>query len=320
MPHHRDFAGGELNGSNASLGVLMGNVFRRSSGRSWRLRQNSMRLWPRWIEQLRVHEPALALEAGLIQVAADEESRNQMEALAAQRASLGLEMISREALQTLWPAAGHGGLRSNKDGRVDPLLLQAALRKAISLENVAWVHKEAISINQEDQGWRVETETGTSHHRTVVLCNALGGNRLLEQLGQDERMAPVLGQALTLQLKEPLDFAEQWPAVLVHKGVNFIPLAEKKMLMGATVEHGDTPANEMLEEMLRMDGDAPQWLAKAKVLEHWCGARARPINQPAPILKQLEPGLVIASGHYRNGILLAPATADWVTDEISERA
>ena len=89
--------------------------------------------------------------------------------------------------------------------------------------------------------------------------------------------------------------------------------------MGATVEHGDTPANEMLEEMLRMDGDAPKWLTKAKVLEHWCGARGRPINQPAPILKQLEPGLVIASGHYRNGILLAPATADWVTDEISKR-
>ena len=98
----------------------------------------------------------------------------------------------------------------------------------------------------------------------------------------------MLGQALTLQLKEPLDFTEQWPAVLVHKGVNFIPLAENKMLMGATVEHGDKPANEMLEEMLRMDGDAPQWLTKAKVLEHWCGARARPINQPAPILKQLE--------------------------------
>ena len=279
-----------------------------------------MRLWPLWIEQLRAHEPALALEAGLIQVAADEESRNQMEALANQRASLGLEMVSSEALQSLWPAAGYGGLRSTRDGRVDPLLLQAALRKAISLEDVAWVHEEARSIKQKDQGWSVETETGTSHHRTVVLCNALGCNKLLEPLGQDERMAPVLGQALTLQLEEPLDCAEHWPAVLVHKGVNLIPQAGNKMLMGATVEHGDTQANERLEEMLRMDGDAPQWLSKAKVVEHWCGARARPINQPAPILKQIEPGLLIASGHYRNGILLAPATADWVTDEISKRA
>ena len=298
----------------------MGNVFRRSSGRSWRLRQNSMRLWPLWIEELRVHEPALALEAGLIQVAADEESRNQMEALASQRSALGLEMISREALQNFWPAAVHGGLRSTKDGRVDPLLLQAALRKAITQQNVACVHEEARSIKKKDRYWSVETKTGTSHHRTVVLCNALGCNRLLEKLGQNERMAPVLGQALTLQLEEPLNFTEEWPTVLVHKGVNLIPLAENKLLMGATVEHANTPANEMLEGMLHMGGDAPQWLTKAKILEHWCGTRARPIDQPAPILKQIEPGLLIASGHYRNGILLAPATADWVTDEISKRA
>ena len=35
-----------INGTTASLGVLMGNVFRRSSGRAWRLRQRSMELWP----------------------------------------------------------------------------------------------------------------------------------------------------------------------------------------------------------------------------------------------------------------------------------
>lgn len=277
-----------------------------------------MRLWPQWIEQLRVHEPALALKTGLIQVAADEEARIQMQALASQRASLGLEMVSSETLQSLWPTAEHGGLRSPQDGRVDPLLLQSALRKAINLQKVTWVQEEAASIKREDHGWTVQAGNRTSHHRTVVLCSALGCNKLLNQLGHNEEMTPVLGQALTLQLEEPLAEPEQWPAVLVHKGVNLIPLPENKLLIGATIEPGEMPLDEVLQEMRQIDGDAPQWLTKARVLEHWSGARARPINQPAPILKQLEPGLLMASGHYRNGILLAPATADWVTHEISK--
>ncbi|MGL6134741.1 MAG: FAD-dependent oxidoreductase, partial [Prochlorococcaceae cyanobacterium] len=39
--------------------------------------------------------------------------------------------------------------------------------------------------------------------------------------------------------------------------------------------------------------------------------------QPAPVLEVLEPGLVVASGHYRNGVLLAPATAEWVASRIT---
>jgi len=35
------------------------------------------------------------------------------------------------------------------------------------------------------------------------------------------------------------------------------------------------------------------------------------------LLDVLEPGLILASGHYRNGVLLAPATADWVCQQIS---
>jgi len=44
--------------------------------------------------------------------------------------------------------------------------------------------------------------------------------------------------------------------------------------------------------------------------------RARPQERPAPLLEELEPGLLLASGHYRNGVLLTPATAEWVGQNI----
>jgi len=44
--------------------------------------------------------------------------------------------------------------------------------------------------------------------------------------------------------------------------------------------------------------------------------RCRPVGQPAPVHLEPEPGLLIACGHYRNGVLLAPATAEWVCERI----
>ena len=64
--------------------------------------------------------------------------------------------------------------------------------------------------------------------------------------------------------------------------------------------------------MLNLKNGSPQWMIDAKVCHEWSGIRARPTNEAAPLLKQLEPGLLINTGHYRNGVLLAPACAEWI--------
>ncbi len=64
--------------------------------------------------------------------------------------------------------------------------------------------------------------------------------------------------------------------------------------------------------MLTLNNTAPQWMINAKVCNEWSGMRAKPTNEPAPLLKQLEQGLLINTGHYRNGILIAPACAEWI--------
>ena len=67
-----------------------------------------------------------------------------------------------------------------------------------------------------------------------------------------------------------------------------------------------------------MNNAAPKWIAQARVTHEWSGIRAKPKNEPAPLLKQLEPGLLINTGHYRNGVLLAPACAEWIGQKIEE--
>ena len=53
---------------------------------------------------------------------------------------------------------------------------------------------------------------------------------------------------------------------------------------------------------------------------HWSGLRARPVDRPAPLLEELEPGVILASGHYRNGVLLTPGTAEGVAAELEQRS
>ena len=76
----------------------MGHVFRRSSGRGWRLRRRSMELWPQWVEALKIHQPELKLHRGLLQIAEDEQAAQRMEWLAAQRVELGLQTMTKADL------------------------------------------------------------------------------------------------------------------------------------------------------------------------------------------------------------------------------
>ena len=89
---------GGLSGTSASLGVLMGHVFRRSSGRGWRLRHQSMALWPDWISRLQRFEPGLVLQGPLVQIAEDQAAFERMEQLAKDRGDLGLDGAGALAL------------------------------------------------------------------------------------------------------------------------------------------------------------------------------------------------------------------------------
>jgi glycine/D-amino acid oxidase-like deaminating enzyme len=103
---------------------------------------------------------------------------------------------------------------------------------------------------------------------------------------------------------------------VVWQGINLVPRAGGRLWLGATLEPGDQADPAALAALRELDGAAPPWLRQASVIRQWRGHRPHPIGQPAPLLEQLEPGLVLASGHYRNGVLLAPATAEWVAEQL----
>jgi len=312
-------------GSSAALGLLMAQVFRRSSGRGWRLRQQSLALWEHWRSALAQRGHAIPYRPGLLQLATNLEAFIAQRRLAEQRQAQGLPLRLLEAeeiahLQPCLPAAAVGGLLSPADGQIDPLpamqaLLHDSLRQGLRSQATT-VRRLERGPGPSDQRWCVHTDAGAVHSGWLVVAAGLGSPALLAPLGHHRPQSPVLGQALELQLPAGCD-ASPWPGSVSWDGINLVPRPDGRLWLGATVEPGlATGAPEALTALRQLGGDAPNWLQQATVVRHWQGLRARPDTSPAPLLEQLEPGLLLSSGHYRNGVLLAPASATWASEQI----
>ena len=131
-------------------------------------------------------------------------------------------------------------------------------------------------------------------------------------------IVPVLGQALHLQVPAPLGNPDFQP-VITGDDVNIVPVAENEYWVGATVEFpndiGEVVADSnLLDTVMAKAINFCPGLADATILRKWSGLRPRPEGQAAPAVGYLEgfKNVLLATGHYRNGVLLAPATAEAV--------
>ena len=316
----------EQAGSLAALGVLMGHCSRRLRGRSWRLRRTSIALWHQWLPLL----GAIPQQWGLTVLCHQPDDGEQLQALVHQRQGEGcpLAWCTPEDLSR-WPALAatdlQGGLWSPRDGQLDPAPLLAALAVAAEQSGVRRWSAQVTGLTPRGQDWRLQLQANDPDIPTtllasaVVLCTGLGTGPLLAALDpaiqQHWPMTPVLGQAASLHC--PMLPPSGLPGPVVWRGVHLIPRPQHQQVwIGATVEPGEQSDDHCLDRMLQLGGTAPPWLRQAQVLRRWQGIRARPVGRPAPLLANLAPGLLLTSGHYRNGILLAPATAIWTARQL----
>jgi glycine/D-amino acid oxidase-like deaminating enzyme len=111
--------------------------------------------------------------------------------------------------------------------------------------------------------------------------------------------------------------------VITGNDVHIVPLSKGEYWVGATVEfpsnHSDIVADAALLDGVMQQAIAfcPD-LAEATVVKSWSGLRPRPEARPAPVIGFL-PGysnVLLATGHYRNGVLLAPVTAQAIREVI----
>ena len=315
------------NGTQASLGVLMGNIYKRSHGRAFLLRKRSMKLWKEWLTQINYSKSDFILEKPLIKLANSEKDYQSMIELIKNKKECGIELLDKNSLafwDSIFETKLIGGLISHKDGRLNPIKIIKSLMKTLDQIKINKVAKNVTKIhknnNLSNKNWIIDLENNQSINQDyIVICSALSTQKLLKPLGHEILLEPILGQVIELELKHKTKNWEVWPSVLNYQSINFIHHKPNRMLIGATIERDNKPSLLNKQQMLNMNNNAPKWIRNGRVCHEWHGIRAKPIKEPAPLLKILEPGLLINTGHYRNGILLAPACAEWIVDTIEHQ-
>jgi glycine oxidase len=333
-----DHRGDRPNASQAALGVMMGAISQKQKGLAWERRRYSLARYDRLVEAL---ELELGRELpynreGLVMACLDGADWPRWQQLAAVRLAQGLplELLQGQALTDRYPqfAAGlHGAIVSRCDRQVDAGELAAVLVRVAQSRGVDVIEERVRSI--QDAGDAGVVATVDCGGRAVayggdwaIVAAGLGSAELSGDPGL--MLRPVLGQGIEVRLGSPLGAGRE--PVLTGEDIHVVPVTHRqsgigssdsgladsghRYWVGATLELPDELGRAAIADEGRL---AELWeravglwpgLAAGERVRHWSGLRPRPEGRPAPVIGR-SGQLIVATGHYRNGVLLAPVTA-----------
>ncbi|MEB3219243.1 MAG: FAD-dependent oxidoreductase [Nostocales cyanobacterium 94392] len=333
--------------TGAALGVMMGIISHKVKGKAWRMRQTSIQRYETLIpeleaitkQQIPFNRQGILMLLPSPQVTTDDLIPwNQLKQT---RHNQGwqLDILDVAQLAKICPQIDVttqkyvGAIHSPQDRQLDPTALTLALVEAAKHNGVSFkfgVNVLGIKSTTTQEylfADQLQTTDGVITADKFIIAAGLGSSALTAQLNQKIDIRPVLGQAIHLRLGHPLGNSQFQPAITCND-VYIVPRNpavsnNTDYWIGATVEFPQDNCEiaadkQLLEQILHSAIATCPELGNASIIRTWSGLRPRPENRPAPVIEKL-PGydnVIIASAHYRNGVLLAPATAEMVKEMI----
>lgn len=300
--------------STAAAGMLGAQVETHGPGPFYELCIQSQQLYKAWIDELELYSAVTAqyIGEGILRAALTEEDELEL------RSRLpwiqNAEWLTASDMLKLEPELSHavrGGLHFYADHQVHPVWLAKALGAAIV--------KQGCQIREWTPVFRLLTEAGTGrvcgvqtsegalHADIVVLASGAWSPALTEPLGIQLPMFPVKGQCLSVKTAAPLIRS----TVFTH-GCYIVPKMDGSYIIGATQVEVGFDKHVTVSAIGELHSRAATLLPRmneAEFIHTWAGFRPG-TRDGLPFLGASDetPGLIFATGHYRNGILLAPVT------------
>jgi glycine oxidase len=343
--------------SSAALGICMGVISHKIKGRNWRLRSESLKRYETLIPELTAASSTKISfnipfnRRGIVKLCGTEETWESWQQLQTKRQDQGyaLNLWTLEQVQAQFPAINYqtfqGAIYSPHDRQVDPLKLTQALVNVCQQRGVRFCFNTTVAnlIPEILNGNFLASDY-------IILTAGVGNKTVTGETPQQPQFQPVLGQAWEVTLPESLWAGAMDPQaldyidpeidpglhpVLTGRDIHFAPLENApgnppgaRYWVGATVEFppdedpsDPAPSETIAAELWQAATDLCPPLAEATLQRHWWGLRPRPLNQAAPVLQWSDrvENLLWATGHYRNGVFLAPGTALWVKDQLLQK-
>ena len=274
-----------------------------------RLNLESAALWPAFAAEL---EEATGMPTGYradgaLVVAVDRDDAGELRRLHELQRALGLESewLVPSAARALEPGLAPriaGAIDAPGEAQTDPVAVVAALRRALESlgGRIEQVNVESLADLDADQ---------------VVLAAGAWSAQLA-----DVRVHPVKGQLLHLRTR---DGAQPLAGRIIRTPRCYVvPRADGRVVVGATTEEKgfDTSVDAgAVHRLLEAAWEVLPDVWELEFVQVIAGLRpATPDNRP--LIGRASDRVVYATGHYRNGILLAPLTAQRVADELTRVA
>lgn len=308
--------------TGAALGILYGVNSQQITGSAAELRFLSWSRFDPLITELEADlgRPIPVNRRGILRLLQAEDWPHWQETVVArQAAGHTLQWLDPDQISEIQPGLRTdlaGGLYAPADRQIEPRHLTQALIQAARHHGTQFYFYQPVTglKSVQDRIKAVYTPDHRISAGTVVLAAGIGSNTLGLQLDLQIPIRAVKGQALQVYSPEI-----SLGPVISDQDLHLAPLCDGTLWIGATVEFNPpTPQptlagfHSLIQQTLRT---CPA-LANAEIRSTWSGHRPRPTGQRAPILgfSPHHHNLVIATGHYRNGVLLAPITAEIVRD------
>ncbi|MFG2086241.1 MULTISPECIES: glycine oxidase ThiO [unclassified Spirillospora] len=257
---------------------------------------------------------------GILQVAFDSDDLTYLDELRRFQESLGIPaeaLTGRECrrLEPMLAPGVRGGLHAPEDGSIDPRRLTTALLAAAGKTGVRLVRRRAAGIavaNDAAAGARLDDGTVIPADRVLLAAGPWSGDLDGLPPGTVPPVRPVKGQVIRLRTRTPF-LGRATRGLVKGSSVYLVPRADGEIVLGATQEElgFDTRVTAGgLWELLRDARELVPGITELEFAEVSAGLRpGSPDNAPVMGPSAL-PGLVVGTGHFRNGILLTPVSAD----------
>jgi glycine oxidase len=287
--------------------------------------------WPAFAAELK---QASGVDVGLrsegtlvVALTSDDQARLGHQLVFQQKLGLPLQWITAAETRRREPhLAGKlaGAVFSPEDTQVDNRKLAAALRIAAEAAGASISEHQAVKTISNDAG-RVNgivLADGRKVAADVVVLAAGAWSRSIDGLAPELRppVRPIKGQMLALRMDPAAPLLTH---VVWAPGAYLVPRLDGRLLVGATVEEKGYDTSLTAGGILTLLEAAWRVVPAVEELpidEMWVGHRPGS-RDDAPILGTgLIDGLIYATGHHRNGILLTPITADAIAELVLEGA
>ncbi len=305
--------------SLASTGMLAAAAEHESGGDDLlALARESQEQWPDF-------RSALETQSGMsidyrsegtlvVALARDEVERLRFRFDMQRRAGLDTQWLNGAEARALEPSlrgSVAAGVFCPGDHQVDPRLMSPALAQAfIAHGGRLFENTEVLSFERTaGRASGLVTASGACQAKTIIIATGVWAADTLAPLGLNIPVRPLKGQALALRANRQTGNLKR---IVWTEQIHLAPKSDGRLIVGATVEDMGFNATITAGGALALLEGVHRALPSSEEMEIeaiWSGFRPTS-DDDAPILGSVDiPGLLIATGHHRNGVLLAPATA-----------